>query len=88
MERGVWPGRWKRIYADLPVRSLADWTTAYPRRTKLFDDPSAGLATIEAIFAAYTQMGRNVAGLLDDYHWQREFLELNAKQITAGEIPP
>ena len=68
----------ERDYADIPVRSLGNWETAYPRTSKLFEDPAAGLATIEALVAAYVQMGRPIEGLLDSYQWRGEFLERNA----------
>ncbi|MFO1019258.1 MAG: hypothetical protein U0903_00945 [Planctomycetales bacterium] len=64
-------------YASFPVRSLGPWQTAYPRISKVFDDPSGGLATIEAIFAAYVALGYDTTGLLDHYHWRDAFLELN-----------
>ncbi len=64
-------------YQDVPVRSLPPWKTAYPRVSKLFDDPAGGLATIEALWLAYHLMGRSTAGLLDGYHWADEFLEIN-----------
>ena len=67
----------KREFAGVPVRSLPSWKTAYPRVSKLFEDPAEGLATIEALFAAYTILGRDTAGLLDGYHWAERFLELN-----------
>jgi pre-rRNA-processing protein TSR3 len=85
---GTWKyaERMERDYSDLPVRSLQSWVTAYPRRSKLYDDPAAGLATIEAIFAAYVQMGRDPEGLLADYRWREEFLRVNAERLrTANE---
>ena len=79
----------ERDYADVPVRSLGVWQTAYPRTSKLFEDPAAGLATIEALVAAYVQMGRPIEGLLESYQWKAEFLERNAALIQrlAGESP-
>jgi pre-rRNA-processing protein TSR3 len=68
-------------FPELPVYSLAAWETAYPRTSKLFEDPSGGLATIEAIFAACIQTGRSTAGLLDAYQWREEFLTRNADRI-------
>lgn len=68
-------------YADLPVRSLPAWETAYPRVSKQFDDPAAGLATIEAIYIAYHLMGYETTGLLDDYYWADEFLKRNQAQL-------
>lgn len=64
-------------YEELPVRSLPDWKTAYPRVSKQFDDPESGLATIEAIFIAYHLLGYETKGLLDGYHWAAEFLNRN-----------
>jgi pre-rRNA-processing protein TSR3 len=71
-------------FADLPVYSLQAWETAYPRSSKLFEDPEAGLATIEAIYAAYVQTGRNPAGLLDNYRWGDEFLRRNADRLGTA----
>ncbi|MBW3541624.1 MAG: hypothetical protein KY476_15250 [Planctomycetes bacterium] len=83
----VLDGTWRRAAAmeadfrDVAVRSLPPWNTAYPRVSKLHEDPAAGLATIEAIFVAYTILGRDTAGLLDDYYWAEEFLRLNAERL-------
>ena len=79
----VLDGTWKLaakmepFYKDLPVRTLPPLRTAYPRTSKLYQDPDAGLATVEAVYAALRIMGRSVDGILDDYHWQQEFLHLN-----------
>lgn len=82
---GTWKyaARMEADYADLPVRSLGPWVTAYPRKSKTYADPAAGLATIEAIYAAYVQMGRDRTGLLDQYHWGRGFLALNLDRIPV-----
>jgi pre-rRNA-processing protein TSR3 len=77
----------ERDYAELPLRSLGPWQTAYPRASKLFEDPSAGLATIEALVAAYAQMGRPIDGLLDHYQWREEFLRGNAKMLEQIDAP-
>lgn len=59
-------------------RSLpASLTTAYPRRQEDCPDPSKGLASIEALYAAYSVLGRDCEGLLDNYHWKEEFFLLN-----------
>jgi pre-rRNA-processing protein TSR3 len=94
-ERGllILDGTWRyaaameRDYAELPMRSLAPWQTAYPRTSKLFEDPSAGLATIEALVAAYAQMRRPIDGLLDHYQWREEFLRRNAKMLEQIDPP-
>ncbi|WP_437186372.1 ribosome biogenesis domain-containing protein [Planctomicrobium sp. SH668] len=86
---GTWrlAERMEQDYQETPVRSLLPWKTAYPRVSKLFEDPSAGLATIEALFAALAQMGRPTDGLLDHYRWGNEFLDINRdllEQIQRG----
>lgn len=85
----VLDGTWRyadameRDYADVPVRSIPRWETAYPRVSKWYDDPEGGLATVEAVFAAYVAMGRDTTGLLDHYHWADAFREANAER--SGE---
>jgi pre-rRNA-processing protein TSR3 len=81
---GTWrlAARMEAPFVGLPVRSLLPWRTAYPRVSKLFNDPPQGLATIEALFAAFTQMGRPTTGLLDGYRWGRQFLERNAEILA------
>lgn len=64
-------------FAEVPVRSLPPFETAYPRVSKLSEDPTGGLATIEAVYAAYHLLGRTTQGLLDAYYWRAEFLERN-----------
>ena len=51
--------------------------TAYPRRQEDCLDPERGLASVEALFAAYYFLGEDTSGLLDFYHWKNEFLEKN-----------
>lgn len=76
---GTW--RWvepmERLTRNVPVRSLPPLLTAYPRSSKVSDDPEGGLATIEAIYAAYRILGRDTTSLLDQYHWGQKFVELN-----------
>ncbi|MHC4876709.1 MAG: ribosome biogenesis domain-containing protein [Planctomycetota bacterium] len=77
---GTWrlAARMEPFYLEQPVRTLPALRTAYPRTSKLFDDPTGGLATIEAVYAALKILGRDTTGLLDDYRWGQEFLELNS----------
>ncbi|MGD9856665.1 MAG: hypothetical protein AB7U20_17095 [Planctomycetaceae bacterium] len=84
---GTWrlAERMEQDFARIPVRTLPPWKSAYPRTSKLFDDPHGGLATIEAIYAACHILGRDVSGLLDAYHWRDEFLALNAERISDSE---
>lgn len=76
---GTWrlEERMEASFPHVPVRSLPDWKTAYPRVSKTRPDPAGGLATIEAIFAAFTILRRTTEGLLDEYFWAEEFLRLN-----------
>ena len=66
------------------VRSLPQWETAYPRVSKVFNDPTSGLATIEAIYAAFVMQGRITAGLLDRYYWADQFLQKNRHFIEPA----
>lgn len=79
-------GTWRHVarleakVAGVPVRTLPELSTAYPRASKVFADPAAGLATIEAIYAAYRILDRPTQGLLDQYRWAERFLELNRER--------
>jgi pre-rRNA-processing protein TSR3 len=64
-------------FEAVPPRSLHGWRTAYPRVSKLGTDPDNGLASVEALYIALHILGRSTEGLLDHYHWARQFLELN-----------
>ncbi len=77
-------------YNYVPVRSLPRCQTAYPRVSKLFEDPAEGLATIEAIYVAFLILGRDTSGLLDHYRWADQFLKMNQKlfeQLSRNEGP-
>lgn len=81
-------GTWRyaaKMFAHLPLphrfqcRSIpSHYRTAYPRVQTECAEPERGLASLEALFIAYYLMGRNTDGLLDRYHWKREFLEKNS----------
>ena len=60
------------------LRRLPPLHTAYPRHAKTFLDPSAGLASIEALFAAFAILGESRPELLDAYPWREDFLQRNA----------
>ncbi len=49
--------------------------TAYPRVSRLFEDPEGGLASIEALYVARRLLGDDDPSLLDGYHWKEQFLE-------------
>jgi rRNA small subunit aminocarboxypropyltransferase len=57
--------------------------TAYPRKSKTFTDPAAGLASIEALHAACTLLGQRQDDLLNGYHWAAEYLNLN-QELLGG----
>ncbi len=48
--------------------------TAYPRKSRLFEDPESGLASVEALYVAKRLLGEDDSSLLDGYHWKEEFL--------------
>ncbi len=61
-------------------RSLPEeMTTAYPRRQLDCPHPERGLATVEALYAAYFILGYSCEELLNHYHWKDLFVDLNAK---------
>lgn len=69
------PAMRERIYGKPLERSLPSFLkTAYPRVSKMTEDPSCGLATIEALYAALRIMGMDCPELLDGYRWKDEFL--------------
>jgi pre-rRNA-processing protein TSR3 len=59
-----------------PVRRAIpqDVRTAYPRSSKLWDDPEGGLASVEALYVARRLLGDDDPTLLDGYHWKDDFL--------------
>jgi pre-rRNA-processing protein TSR3 len=77
---------WRRVPAlrasvdgDLAPRRLPPLVSAYPRKSKLFEDPHGGLASVEALYAALALLGDARPELLASYRWAREFLELNPR---------
>ncbi|MEM8711329.1 MAG: DUF367 domain-containing protein [Planctomycetota bacterium] len=68
----------KTVVGETRRRRLPPLVTAYPRRSKDFDDPSEGLASVEALYAALVLLGHTgIEFLLDDYRWKDEFLDRN-----------
>lgn len=61
-------------------RTLPTVPTTYPRTSKVAEDPSAGLASVEALFLAKVLLGERDDTLLAEYHWRSGFLE-NLKRI-------
>ena len=83
-------GTWR--YAERMLRQLPSqitrrsippgYLTAYPRRQEEF----RGLASIEALFIAYQVLGRDAKGLLDQYRWREEFLQLNGDLLRMADV--
>jgi pre-rRNA-processing protein TSR3 len=66
------------VTGDLQFRSLPKkLKTAYPRKSSTFADPEAGLASIEALYAACALLGFREESLLNEYYWREEFLKKN-----------
>jgi len=57
------------------------FVTVYPRRSKTFDDPANGLASVEALFAASAVLGEENPKLLEGYLWKEQFLEGNRQRL-------
>lgn len=68
----------------LERRRLPALHTAYPRRSKTFADPTSGLASVEALYAASVVLGEPRPELLADYRWREEFLARNATVLEAA----
>ncbi len=65
------------IDGDPPRRRLPALATAYPRKSRLFQDPESGLASIEALYAAAALLGQPCGDLLAGYRWAESFLAAN-----------
>lgn len=72
------------------IESLGPWVkrtlpkhlkTAYPRAQTGCVDPERGLASVEALYAAYKILNRPLQGLLDNYYWKDSFLMANNLDI-------
>ena len=63
--------------------------TAYPRTSKIHEDPTGGLATVEAVFAVTVLLGEPRLEILEAYRWAREFLACNksAFRHMGWEVP-
>ncbi|MEM9025397.1 MAG: hypothetical protein AAGB06_00530 [Verrucomicrobiota bacterium] len=70
------------VYRSIP----GNFETAYPRVSKVGDNPVGGLASVEALYLAIRLMGENRLGILDAYHWRDEFLRINEKRLEMLEV--
>jgi pre-rRNA-processing protein TSR3 len=64
--------------------------SAYPRRSKLFEDPPGGLATVEAVFAVTAILGEARWEVLESYRWAEDFLARNGwlERPPASHLSP
>lgn len=79
--------RMHRAMEPVEARSIpCGWKTAYPRRSKVHADPVTGLATVEALYAAFCILSCRDDAILRHYPWRDAFLALNHDLIppTAG----
>jgi pre-rRNA-processing protein TSR3 len=63
------------LYGQGVRRTLPAVPTAYPRISKIAEDPMGGLASVEALFLAKLLLGERDDALLADYYWRDVFLE-------------
>lgn len=69
------PGLSACLHGDPLRRSVpASIVTAYPRASRIFDDPTGGLASVEALYAAKRLLGDDDPDVLTGYHWREAFL--------------
>ncbi len=81
-------GKMRRAVEPVEARSIPPgWRTAYPRRSKIHDDPDTGLATVEALYAAGQILGFRDDSLLRHYPWRDAFLDLNRDRPPLPESP-
>ncbi len=71
------------VEGDLVHRRLPPLVTAYPRRSKTFEDPAAGLASVEALYAALSILGAPREDILAAYPFREAFLERN-RELLPG----
>lgn len=63
-------------------RTLPPVATAYPRVSKIAEDPHGGLASVEALYLAKLLIGERDDSLLEAYYWRDDFMRtLKVAQI-------
>ena len=73
------PTAGSHVFRSLPTH----FQTAYPRRQPDCPDPTRGLASVEALYVAYSILGRSPTAFSDHYHWKEEFLGNRLQHLTA-----
>jgi pre-rRNA-processing protein TSR3 len=78
------PSLLRRLDGQAILRSLPpEVRTAYPRASKVSQDPSVGLASVEALYLARKILGDDDPSLLAAYHWREVFLA-SVSAISQG----
>jgi pre-rRNA-processing protein TSR3 len=67
----------KHVDGELVRRRLPPLVTAYPRKSKVSEDPEQGLASVEALYAAVALLHGPRPELLAKYRWAEAFLAAN-----------
>lgn len=69
-----------------PVRrTLPKVQTAYPRVSKIAEDPLGGLASVEALYFALLLLGKRDDSLMEDYYWKEDFLKILSQSGHLGK---
>jgi pre-rRNA-processing protein TSR3 len=76
----------KAVVGEPVRRRLPLLKTAYPRKSTTFEDPAAGLASVEALYAAAFFLWGPRLELLEQYRWAEEFLALNPELKVGGSV--
>jgi pre-rRNA-processing protein TSR3 len=77
------PAMAKHVDGELLRRRLPPLVTAYPRRSKVAEDPAQGLASVEALYAAVAILEGPRPELLGKYRWAEAFLAANPELARA-----
>lgn len=62
------------LYGEGVRRTLPGIPTAYPRISKIAQDPMGGLASVEALYLAKLLVGERDDSLLASYYWREGFM--------------
>jgi len=68
-------------------RTLPNISTAYPRISKIAEDPLGGLASVEALYLAKLLIGERDDSLLDAYYWRAGFIQTLKEAGLLAEFP-
>lgn len=63
------------LHGEGVPRTLPSVATAYPRVSKIAEDPHGGLASVEALYLAKLLLGERNDSLLEAYYWRKNFIE-------------